>query len=97
MRDQIVINFIPMGPVGWERSGGSPAASPTGWNRLTLQRNRLGVSRKLRRLHLSGAAKQLNEGRSRALFRRLERRLPGDRDSLAERGGFEPPEPQGLT
>jgi hypothetical protein len=31
-----------------------------------------------RKMHLSGAAKQLNEGRNRALFRRLERRLPGD-------------------
>jgi hypothetical protein len=38
-------------------------------------------------------AKQLNEGRNRALFRRVERRLPADRDSLAERGGFEPPVP----
>jgi hypothetical protein len=47
MRDQIVVGFIPMGPVGWERSGGSPAASPTGWNRLTLQRNRPRIARKL--------------------------------------------------
>jgi hypothetical protein len=33
---------------------------------------------------------------TRGLFRRVKRISPGDRDSLAERGGFEPPVPRGL-
>ena len=36
---------------------------------------------------------RLNKVRNRPLFRPAEWRIPGDEDSLAERGGFEPSRP----
>ena len=50
-----------------------------------------------RKVSFSGAVDHLNRAATARYFGQLSRRIPRDEDSLAERGGFEPPVPLGLT
>jgi hypothetical protein len=60
------------------------------------QRNRPCTVSKLGKALSPDAAEHANRDTSARYFRRFERRIFRDRDSLAERGGFEPPVPRGL-